>query len=113
MRVNVYVEEFYQDYLEHGDLKKCVSEITAYIKKHHIPKEHGEDMRQMISSWDVVKRYVHPALLSKKQESGTAAEYAQPPISGSCYCIYDSYPTGRDAWGYKNQQRDDKALGNW
>ncbi len=67
MRVNVYVEKFYQDYLEHRDLKKSVSEITSYIKEQHIPKEQGEDMKQMISNWNVVKRYVHPALLSKSK----------------------------------------------
>lgn len=67
VRVNIYVEEFYQDYLEHGDVKKSVVEITSYIKEHHIPKEQGEDIKQMISNWDVVKRYVHPALLSKSK----------------------------------------------
>lgn len=80
VRVNVDVEEFYQDYLEHGDLEKSVSEITSFIKKRHIPKEQGEDMRQMISNWDVVKRYVHPALLSKSKNQELLQNMSSRPF---------------------------------
>lgn len=80
IRVNVYVEEFYEDYLAHEDLGKSISEIIAFIEKHHIPKEQGEDMRQILGDWDGVKRYVYPALLSGKKNQELLRDIPSRPF---------------------------------
>lgn len=80
IRVNVYVDEFYQDYLQHGDLEKSVSEIMSFVKDYHIPKEQGEDMRQIISKWEAVKGYVRPALLSKSKNQELLQDMPRCPF---------------------------------
>ena len=63
----LYLEDVYKDFMENGNIEKCVLDILARNKKYTLPNDKEQALLEEIVNWGKMSKYVYPLLINTER----------------------------------------------
>lgn len=63
----LYLEDVYKDFMENGNIEKCVLDILARNKKYTLPNDKEQALLEEIVNWEKMSKYVYPLLINTEK----------------------------------------------
>lgn len=63
----LYLEDVYKDFMENGNIEKCVLDILARNKKYTLPNDKEQVLLEEIVNWKKMSKYVYPLLINTER----------------------------------------------
>lgn len=63
----LYLEDVYKDFMENGNIEKCVLDILARNKKYTLPNDKEQALLEEIVNWEKMSKYVYPLLINTER----------------------------------------------